>query len=133
MGVGCGQPVGALFTANICSTDIFQICVCFIFILITLLCYLVFFVIGKLVYRSFFPVFRGNTPVYSQFSIGGWGGGGYYITTSEPFCIDNVSFCLWWQGWYSCFLGSRLPFPVCGGSEKSLWRYEVIVGLGYTC
>ena len=36
------------------------------------------------------------------------------------------------------FLGSRekifsLPFSVCGGSEKSLWRFEVIVGLGYTC
>ena len=70
-GVGWGQPIGVLFTTDICSTDIFLICVCFIFILITLLCYLVFLLIGKLVYRSFFPVFQGNTPVYGRFSIGG--------------------------------------------------------------
>ena len=116
--MGWGQPIGAHFTINICSTDIFLICVCFIFILITL-CYLVFFLIGKLVYRSFFPVFRGNAPMCGQFSSGGGRGGvggvrsilaynlclnafGYYsfigyfyITTGEPFCIDNVSFCLW--------------------------------------
>ena len=157
--MGWGQPIVALFTTNICPTGIFLIFVCFIFILITLLCYLVFFLMGKLVYHSFFPVFQGNTPLYSQFSIGGaydrvWSIlvynlcliacgyysfiGYFYITTGEPFCIDNVSFCLWWQGWYSCFLGSRekifsLPLSVCGGSEKSLWRFEVIVGLGYTC
>ena len=71
---------------------------------------------GKLVYHSFFPVFQGNTPLYSQFSIGGAYDrvrsilvyslcliacgyysfiGYFYITTGEPFCIDNVSFCLW--------------------------------------
>ena len=70
---------------------------------------------GKLVYHSFFPVFQGNVPVYSQFSIGGAYDrvrlfyftiyliacgyysfiGYFYITTGEPFCIDNVSFWLW--------------------------------------
>ena len=157
--MGWGQPIVALFTTNICPTGIFLICVCFIFILITLLCYLVLFLMGKLVYHSFFPVLQGNTPLYSQFSTGGAYDrvrsilvynlcliacgyysfiGYFYITTGEPFCIDNVSFCLWWQGWYSCFLGSRenifsLPFLICVGSEKSLWSYEIIVGLGYTC
>ena len=114
--MGWGQPIVALFTTNICPTGIFLICVCFIFILITLLCYLVFFLMGKLVYHSFFPVLQGNTPLYSQFSIGGAYDrvrsilvynlcliacgyysfiGYFYITTGEPFCIDNVSFCLW--------------------------------------
>ena len=144
---------------TLCSLQhIFLICVYFIFILITLLCYLVFLLIGKLFYRSFFPVLQGSTPVYNQFFIG-WPYdriwfilvynlcliacghysflGYFFIASGEPFCID-VSFRLCWQGWYGCFLGSReeifsLPFPVCGGSEKSLWRYEVIVGLGFTC
>ena len=94
-GVGWGQPIVTLFTTSICCTDIFLICVCFIFILITLLCYLVFFLIGKLVYRSFFPVFQDNTPVYSQFSIGGslWWGPVYSS-------LQFVSYCLWLLQFY---------------------------------
>ena len=93
-GVGWGQPIVTLFTTNICCTDIFLICVCFIFILITLLCYLVFFLLGKLVYHSFFPVFQGNFPVYSQFSIGG------AYDRVRSILVYNLSYCLWLLQFY---------------------------------